>query len=218
MSTKAPKRRRAASLDKRKARGGYLFVLPFILGLILIYFPVIIDSFRYSLSSMTFQDGAFKITFIGLDNYQEALFVDTSYVKTLMGGIQSLIVDIPAIVIFSLFIAVILNQKVLGRAVFRTIFFIPVICATGIMESIAAATTSRLHKAKLPTHIPLEKEKYCLPKDSIVLLEQIRTIDKTRLLEYIGELPPETMNKVNTALLISLGFFQNTSEQKLKQS
>ncbi len=142
MSTKAPKRRRAASLDKRKARGGYLFVLPFILGLILIYFPVIIDSFRYSLSSMTFQDGAFKITFIGLDNYQEALFVDTSYVKTLMGGIQSLIVDIPAIVIFSLFIAVILNQKVLGRAVFRTIFFIPVICATGIMESIAAATSS----------------------------------------------------------------------------
>lgn len=83
---------------------------------------------------------------------------------------------------------------------------------------IAAATTSRLHKAKLPTHIPLKKEKYCLPKDSIVLLEQIRTIDKTRLLEYIGELPPETMNKVNTALLISLGFFQNTSEQKLKQS
>ncbi len=142
MSTKAPKRRRAASLDKRKARGGYLFVLPFILGLILIYFPVIIDSFRYSLSSMTFQDGAFKITFIGLENYQEALFVDTSYVKTLMGGIQSLIVDIPAIVIFSLFIAVILNQKVLGRAVFRTIFFIPVICATGIMESIAAATSS----------------------------------------------------------------------------
>ena len=142
MSTKAPKRRRAASLDKRKARGGYLFVLPFILGLILIYFPVIIDSFRYSLSSMTFQDGAFKITFIGFDNYQEALFVDTSYVKTLMGGIQSLIVDIPAIVIFSLFIAVILNQKVLGRAVFRTIFFIPVICATGIMESIAAATSS----------------------------------------------------------------------------
>ena len=83
---------------------------------------------------------------------------------------------------------------------------------------IAAAITSQMGKAKLPTHIPLEKEKYCLPKDSIVLLEQIRTIDKTRLLEYIGELPPETMNKVNTALLISLGFFQNTSEQKLKQS
>ena len=144
MSTKAPKRRRAASLDKRKARGGYLFVLPFILGLILIYFPVIIDSFRYSLSSMTFVGGGagFDVKFVGLDNYQEALFVDTSYVTTLINGIKSLVIDIPAIVIFSLFIAVILNQKVLGRAVFRTIFFIPVICATGIMGSIAAATSS----------------------------------------------------------------------------
>ena len=78
---------------------------------------------------------------------------------------------------------------------------------------IAAATTSRLTKAKLPTHIALEKDKYCLPKDSIVLLEQIRTLDKSRLLDYIGELPPETMNLVNTALLISLGFYTNNSSK-----
>ncbi|MBR5145993.1 MAG: type II toxin-antitoxin system PemK/MazF family toxin [Clostridia bacterium] len=78
---------------------------------------------------------------------------------------------------------------------------------------IAAATTSKLSKAKLPTHISLEKEKYCLPKDSIVLLEQIRTIDKSRLLDYIGELPTEIMSKVNTALMISLGFFANNTAQ-----
>lgn len=82
---------------------------------------------------------------------------------------------------------------------------------------IAAATTSRLTKAKLPTHIPLQKDKYCLPKDSIVLLEQIRTLDKSRLLDYIGELPSDTMNQVNTALLISLGFFTNNA-QKAKES
>ena len=82
---------------------------------------------------------------------------------------------------------------------------------------IAAATTSRLTKAKLPTHIALEKDKFCLPKDSIVLLEQIRTLDKSRLLDYIGELPPDTMNQVNTALLISLGFY-TTGAQKAKQS
>lgn len=141
---KAPKRRRAASLDKRKARGGYLFVLPFILGLVLIYLPIIFDSFRYSLSSMTFAGGGvgFVVEFVGLENYQEALFVDPTYVQTLINGIKDLIIDIPSIVIFSLFIAVILNQKVLGRAVFRAIFFIPVICATGIMGSIAAATQS----------------------------------------------------------------------------
>ena len=78
---------------------------------------------------------------------------------------------------------------------------------------IAAATTSKLNKAKLPTHISLEKEKYCLPKDSIVLLEQIRTIDKSRLLDYIGELPTEIMNQVNTALMVSLSFFANSTFQ-----
>ncbi|MFQ7031034.1 MAG: type II toxin-antitoxin system PemK/MazF family toxin [Lachnospiraceae bacterium] len=72
---------------------------------------------------------------------------------------------------------------------------------------IAAATTSRLTKAKLPTHIELPGDKYCLPKDSVVLLEQIRTIDKTRLKEKIGELPEDVMKEVNNALLISLGFF-----------
>ncbi|MEG1710972.1 MAG: type II toxin-antitoxin system PemK/MazF family toxin [Clostridia bacterium] len=71
---------------------------------------------------------------------------------------------------------------------------------------IAAATTSKTDKAKLPTHIEINCNDYCLPKDSIVLLEQIRTIDKSRLKEKIGELPQEIMSKVNTALLLSLGF------------
>ena len=72
---------------------------------------------------------------------------------------------------------------------------------------IAAATTSRLTKAKLPTHIELTKENTPMPKDSVVLLEQIRTIDKSRIKEKIGELPPEVMQQINDALLVSLGFF-----------
>ena len=72
---------------------------------------------------------------------------------------------------------------------------------------IAAATTSRLTKAKLPTHIELSSELTPMPKDSVVLLEQIRTIDKSRLKERIGELPPEVMRQINDALLVSLGFF-----------
>ena len=70
---------------------------------------------------------------------------------------------------------------------------------------IAAATTSKINKAKLPTHIELQAGKFCLPKDSVVLLEQIRTIDKRRLKAKIGELPPEVLKKVNNALMISLG-------------
>lgn len=73
---------------------------------------------------------------------------------------------------------------------------------------IAAAVTSQMGKAKLPTHIELPANKYGLPKDSVVLLEQIRTLDKKRLKEKIGELPTNVMSKVNEALLVSLGFFE----------
>ena len=73
---------------------------------------------------------------------------------------------------------------------------------------IAAAITSQLNKAKLPTHIALDAEAFGLPKNSIVLLEQIRTIDKQRLKEKIGELPINMMTKINDGLLISLGFFE----------
>ena len=70
---------------------------------------------------------------------------------------------------------------------------------------IAAAITSKLDKAKLPTHIELSSKEYGLEKDSVVLLEQIRTIDKTRLKERIGRLNTFKMNQVNKAMMISLG-------------
>ena len=70
---------------------------------------------------------------------------------------------------------------------------------------IIAAITSQINKAKLPTHIELPSA-YGLVKDSVILLEQIRTLDKRRLKERIGELPPATMHRVNRAILISLGF------------
>lgn len=72
---------------------------------------------------------------------------------------------------------------------------------------IAAAVTSKMNKAKLPTHIELPSS-FGLAKDSVILLEQIRTIDKRRLKERIGELPDSTMSLVNKAILISLGFIE----------
>ncbi len=71
---------------------------------------------------------------------------------------------------------------------------------------IVSAITSQLGKAKLPTHIELPAEMYNLPKNSVALLEQIRTLDKRRLQEKITTLSPEKMREVNKALLISLGF------------
>jgi mRNA interferase MazF len=70
---------------------------------------------------------------------------------------------------------------------------------------IAAAITSQINKAKLPTHIEISAQEYGLAKDSVILLEQVRTIDKKRLREKIGRLDDELMEKVNEALGISFG-------------
>ncbi|NLY74470.1 MAG: type II toxin-antitoxin system PemK/MazF family toxin [Firmicutes bacterium] len=70
--------------------------------------------------------------------------------------------------------------------------------------TIVAAITSKIKRAKLPTHIELKANRYDLEKDSVVLLEQLRTIDKQRLKERVGHLDEETMAKVNVALEISL--------------
>ena len=136
------KRRKIASLDRRKARAGWFFVLPFVLGFLLIYIPMFVDSVVMSFQSMEVaNDGSsgFEMVFIGIENYRNALMVDPLFAQTLVSGLQRLAFDVPAILIFSLFMAVMLNQKMAGRGFFRAIFFLPVILATGIMESITAA-------------------------------------------------------------------------------
>lgn len=73
---------------------------------------------------------------------------------------------------------------------------------------IAAAITSRINKAKMPTHIEIDARDYGLAKDSVILLEQIRTIDKRRLKERIGSVDEQLMEKVNEALIISFGLLE----------
>ena len=136
------KRRRAASLDKRKARSGYFFVAPFIIGIIFIYIPILIDSLWITFwdveppnptnnfpGSMEFRGNG------GFELYVNAL-KEQEFITALLGGLQEILLQVPAIIIFSLFIAVVLNQKMLGRALFRAIFFVPVIISTGIIDTI----------------------------------------------------------------------------------
>ena len=70
---------------------------------------------------------------------------------------------------------------------------------------IAAAITSQINKAKMPTHIEVDASEYGLAKDSVILLEQIRTIDKKRLKEKMGHLDDATMTSVNSAIEVSFG-------------
>ena len=135
----APKKRKIASLDKRKSRVGWYFVLPFLIGFVLIYLPVIFDSVKLSFFKINIlQGGGYSLTPVGFENYAYALLEDPEFAQVLVSGMKELAFDIPAIIIFSLFMAVLLNQKMVGRAAFRAIFFIPVILATGIMQTVEA--------------------------------------------------------------------------------
>lgn len=133
------KKKKRYSLEKRRSRAGYLFVLPFILGFLLIYLPMIIDSIKYSFTTKTLgRYGVSIFTFCGFDNYVNAITDSQDFVQKLVQGIGQLAFQIPAILMFSLFMAVILNQKMAGRAVFRAILFIPVILSTGIIDTLSA--------------------------------------------------------------------------------
>jgi len=77
---------------------------------------------------------------------------------------------------------------------------------------IVAAITSQIGKAKFPTHVEIRAGEFGLSRDSVILLEQIRTIDKVRLKNKVGKLSEEVMEKVNQAILISLGLIEWTAE------
>ena len=112
-------------------------VLPFVIGFAIVYLPIIWNSLKMSFYELTILNGGgFSLEWVGLENYQYALFKDSSFTETLVKGMKELAFDVPAILLFSLFMAVLLNQKMAGRALFRAIFFIPVILSTGIMESV----------------------------------------------------------------------------------
>ncbi len=136
--TQAPaqrvKKRKIASLDRRKARSGWFFVLPFVIGFIVLYIPILFESIKSSF--YIYKLGENTKEFVGWTNYSIALFEEADFVQTLLTGLGEMAFNIPVILIFSLFVAVILNQKMIGRAVFRAIFFLPVVVSTGMMESL----------------------------------------------------------------------------------
>jgi ABC-type sugar transport system permease subunit len=135
----APKKKMRLTLTKRKALSGWLLVLPFVIGLILIYGPVIFTSLKAIFYSVEVKQTGIDYYFIGFKNIKWAFNGDLYFVDSLVSGFKNLLIQVPAIIIFSLFMAIILNQKMRGRAAFRAIFFLPVILSTGIMQGIAAA-------------------------------------------------------------------------------
>lgn len=125
-------------LMKRKNRQGYFFVMPFIIGLAFVFVPTIAYSLIYSFSDVQINFNDVSSAFVGWRNYTDAFMVDVNFRQILLDAIKGMLGDTLIILMFSFFIANVLNQKFLGRGLARTIFFLPVILATGIVASAEA--------------------------------------------------------------------------------
>ncbi|MCA0756607.1 sugar ABC transporter permease [Paenibacillus sp. N4] len=127
---------RKLSLEQKNRYYGLYFILPWFIGFLFLFLVPLLASLRYSLSNLQVTDEGFSLEFIGFANYREALLSHESYVRILTESVVDIAVNTPLIIIFSLFFAVLLNQRFRGRVLARAIFFLPVILASGIIASI----------------------------------------------------------------------------------
>lgn len=124
------------TLYQKQKYGGLWFILPWMIGFLFLFLLPLISSLRYSFSKLDIDDTGFSITYIAWNNYKNTLLEHESYVRTLTESMLNMFINVPLIVIFSLFAAVLLNQRFKGRTIARAIFFLPVILASGVLASI----------------------------------------------------------------------------------
>ena len=123
------------TLEGRNAVSGYLFLLPFLIGFLAFMFLPILESLRMVFSEVnidTVKHG-FTMDFSGLDNLERVFLVDPEFNRMLIEELGRMMLIVPAVIIFSLFAALILNQEFRARGFVRAIFFLPVILSSGIM-------------------------------------------------------------------------------------
>lgn len=119
--------------SQKKQMYGRMFILPWIIGFVLFFMIPLFTSLIFSFCNVETGEGGFKLAWVGLENYRYVLLGHGSYSENLWPTVGSFVYTIPLIVALSLIVAVFLNQKFKGRIVFRSIFFLPVIVATGVV-------------------------------------------------------------------------------------
>jgi len=122
-----------AGLQKRKAIAGYIFISPFIVGFLVFMIKPMLHSLYMAFCDVQLSAGSSKNVWIGIENLKEAFTVDPDFNRLLVEEFTRMFVNTLAIMVFSFFVALILNQKFKGRALVRAIFFLPVIMSSGIM-------------------------------------------------------------------------------------
>jgi len=122
------------SFKKRASLWGFLFLLPWIIGVLVFFMGPILKTFYYAFFDMTLSNNGFQYVFIGFENFKQALTVNPNFNKNVVAALSTVALNVPIQIFISLFVAMLLNGKYKGRGFFRLIFFIPIILATGILK------------------------------------------------------------------------------------
>ncbi len=174
--TSGKKKKKKNKMQKREALYGYLFILPWILGFIALFLRPLIVSVQYAFSKVRFTPQGVVTEFVGWENFTSPFTSDVYFVsKTFAPGVSSFWYETILVCLFSLFIAILLNQKFRGRAFARAMFFLPVIIASGIVIQV-------LRRNGMDTDLETENS-YVFSSDGLAVLlnsigfpERIRTI------------------------------------------
>lgn len=129
-------------IEQLKNRYGHMFTLPWLIGIVIFFIIPLVQSVWYSFSKISVVENGIETKFIGLDNYKQILQADPNYTKWLSSGITSFFYTLPLIILVSMVLAMLLNQKFVGRLFFRALYFLPVIIASGVVMSLVFQTTS----------------------------------------------------------------------------
>lgn len=129
ISTKK-KTKKKMTMQKRRTLEGLMFVSPWIIGALLFFVYPLFVSIRLSVSDMVTLKG-FVMEWAGFKHYERILFIDTTYVPKFLKAIKDTLINTPITLVFSLFIAILINFKIKARGFFRTAFFIPVLLGSG---------------------------------------------------------------------------------------
>ncbi len=134
-------KRRNQGITKLKSRYGLLFVTPWLIGFVLFFAMPAIQSILYSFSDVQLTGEGLQISLVGLKHYRYALLENPNYVTNMWSSVGTILYSLPFILLISLVLALILNQKFRGRLFFRALFFLPVIISTGIVLNLMFLTT-----------------------------------------------------------------------------
>lgn len=126
-------KRKPMPYEKKKSLYGYAFLSLWLFGVVFYFIRPLIDAVLYSFSRINITETGYTLEFIGLKIYHTLLREDPDFIKNFTASLGNLFYQVPVIIVFSFFIAVILNQKFHGRVILRAIFFIPVIVANGVI-------------------------------------------------------------------------------------